>query len=102
MQEFIMAASRMVQARVPGDIQDAASQVIRASGLTVSDVVRVLMTRIAQDKEIPAALFQPNAETLAAFAEVERGGLERSEEHTSELQSLMRNSYAVFCLTKNK
>src|SRR3546814_18220016 len=38
----------------------------------------------------------------AAFA----GGLmlsrpERSEEHTSELQTLMRNSYAVFCL-KNK
>src|SRR3546814_5034955 len=26
----------------------------------------------------------------------------RSEEHTSELQSLMRNSYAVFCLTKQK
>src|SRR3546814_10174790 len=26
----------------------------------------------------------------------------RSEEHTSELQSLMRLSYAVFCLTKNK
>src|SRR3546814_466777 len=29
-----------------------------------------------------------------------RGVLERSEEHTSELQSLMRNSYAVFCLKK--
>src|SRR3546814_9208778 len=28
--------------------------------------------------------------------------LERSEEHTSELQSLMRNSYAVFCLKKKK
>src|SRR3546814_10210650 len=27
--------------------------------------------------------------------------LARSEEHTSELQSLMRISYAVFCLTKN-
>src|SRR3546814_9350650 len=27
-------------------------------------------------------------------------GLVRSEEHTSELQSLMRNSYAVFCLQK--
>src|SRR3546814_1468083 len=26
----------------------------------------------------------------------------RSEEHTSELQSLMRNSYDVFCLTKKK
>src|SRR3546814_1173490 len=30
------------------------------------------------------------------------GGLVRSEEHTSELQTLMRNSYAVFCLQKNK
>src|SRR3546814_4271119 len=30
------------------------------------------------------------------------GTLERSEEHTSELQSLMRISYAVFCLKKKK
>src|SRR3546814_3440843 len=29
-------------------------------------------------------------------------GLRRSEEHTSELQSLMRISYAVFCLKKKK
>src|SRR3546814_3058961 len=29
-------------------------------------------------------------------------GIERSEEHTSELQSLMRISYAVFCLKKKK
>src|SRR3546814_10301213 len=28
--------------------------------------------------------------------------VDRSEEHTSELQSLMRNSYAVFCLQKKK
>src|SRR3546814_1923522 len=28
-------------------------------------------------------------------------GANRSEEHTSDLQSLMRNSYAVFCLKKN-
>src|SRR3546814_5848559 len=33
----------------------------------------------------------------------DRGGeRERSEEHTSEVQSLMRSSYAVFCLTKKK
>src|SRR3546814_7796529 len=30
------------------------------------------------------------------------GTIERSEEHTSELQSLMRISYAVFCLKKKK
>src|SRR3546814_7703170 len=37
--------------------------------------------------------------------QVDRGSdrmLERSEEHTSELQSLMRISYAVFCLKKKK
>src|SRR3546814_4390883 len=34
-------------------------------------------------------------------ARVDVGG-ERSEEHTSELQSLMRISYAVFCLKKKK
>src|SRR3546814_2893881 len=37
----------------------------------------------------------------ALLAEVERHEW-RSEEHTSELQSLMRNSYAVFCLKKKK
>src|SRR3546814_2088280 len=31
-----------------------------------------------------------------------KGSSERSEEHTSELQSLMRISYAVFCLKKKK
>src|SRR3546814_5653172 len=34
--------------------------------------------------------------------DVRRGGGKRSEEHTSELQSLMRISYAVFCLKKKK
>lgn len=72
-----MPASRMVQARVPEDIQLAASRIIQASGLTVSDVVRVLMTRIAQDKAIPPALFQPNPETLAAFVEFDDGHLKR-------------------------
>src|SRR3546814_5463238 len=35
-------------------------------------------------------------------ADIEPDLLERSEEHTSELQSLMRISYAVFCLKKKK
>src|SRR3546814_2966324 len=51
-----------------------------------------------------SALSEVNAlqgQSSEATAAYERG--ERSEEHTSELQSLMRISYAVFCLTnKNK
>src|SRR3546814_1253648 len=40
--------------------------------------------------------YENDAETLA------RKAMARSEEHTSELQSLMRISYAVFCLKKKK
>src|SRR3546814_9706151 len=36
------------------------------------------------------------------FRPVDRRAGQRSEEHTSELQSLMRISYAVFCLKKKK
>src|SRR3546814_1364930 len=39
---------------------------------------------------------------LLASAPALRGTLLRSEEHTSELQSLMRISYAVFCLKKKQ
>src|SRR3546814_7054430 len=44
--------------------------------------------------------------SVASYVElsmvIERQLGPRSEEHTSELQSLMRNSYAVFCLKKQK
>src|SRR3546814_10435002 len=42
---------------------------------------------------LPIARDRQNRQTLCNH---------RSEEHTSELQSLMRNSYAVFCLKKKK
>src|SRR3546814_1318245 len=42
------------------------------------------------------------AADMAAIAPVLFPEMKRSEEHTSELQSLMRISYAVFCLKKKK
>src|SRR3546814_2014974 len=43
-----------------------------------------------------------NSATEGVLGWTSRGQLERSEEHTSELQSLMRISYAVFCLKQKK
>src|SRR3546814_6162668 len=43
--------------------------------------------------------YNQSAATLNLLRAFANGGY-RSEEHTSELQSLMRNSYAVFCLKK--
>src|SRR3546814_9238146 len=41
----------------------------------------------------------PSLPACSRISRVEDGGTDRSEEHTSELQSLMRISYAVSCLT---
>src|SRR3546814_5966648 len=51
---------------------------------------------------VPAIGFIPMAIATGTGAEVQKPLATRSEEHTSELQSLMRNSYAVFCLKKKK
>src|SRR3546814_2211233 len=54
--------------------------------------------------EIIAELLAISAADLivraAALRDEGHGSIQRSEEHTSELQSLMRISYAVFCLKK--
>src|SRR3546814_1301273 len=51
----------------------------------------------ADDRNQPPSFAEPR-ERGGDMAK--RGASHRSEEHTSELQSLMRNSYAVFCLKK--
>src|SRR3546814_4353594 len=54
----------------------------------------------------PGGSLKPNRSSSGVLGSVERTCLlnssPRSEEHTSELQSLMRISYAVFCLKKKK
>src|SRR3546814_2439361 len=45
---------------------------------------------------------EPERREAASASRREKGSDSRSEEHTSELQSLMRISYAVFCLKKKK
>src|SRR3546814_5893460 len=49
-----------------------------------------------------AASRKASALAWLALMPISRLSFMRSEEHTSELQSLMRLSYAVFCLTKKK
>src|SRR3546814_3552722 len=58
---------------------------------------RILTRRIAVTRHEGAVHV-----ALIAEASFDRGKATRSEEHTSELQSLMRISYAVFCLKKKK
>src|SRR3546814_8749481 len=54
---------------------------------------------VLQPREIEAFLTTTPSSVIVALDEAY---FERSEEHTSERQSLMRRSYAVFCLKKKK
>jgi DNA-damage-inducible protein J len=64
-----MVATAFVRARIDEKIKDEAAAVLAEMGLTVSDVVRMTLTRVARDKALPLELKIPNAETRAAMAE---------------------------------
>src|SRR3546814_4197715 len=66
------------------------------------DVIGNAQLRRACDHRLIEAIFQRRAEQQADCRIVQLSAGRRSEEHTSELQSLMRISYAVFCLKKKK
>src|SRR3546814_2505933 len=88
------------------------AEAIRAGQMLVLDADRPFIRGFSDNYDevylkIPRSVFlrECGAETLAhprVIAFGKRQDTRRSEEHTSELQSLMRNSYDVFCLHKQQ
>ena len=72
-----MAANHLVQARINPAVKEEAAAVLAAMGLTVSDAVRLLLTKVAHEKALPFAPLVPNAVTIEAMKEARRGGLPR-------------------------
>lgn len=72
-----MAANQLVQTRIDGAIKEEAAAVLAAMGLTVSDAVRLLLTKIAHEHELPFDPLIPNATTIAAMQEARSGNLPR-------------------------
>jgi DNA-damage-inducible protein J len=64
-----MATTTMVHVRVDEDIKTQATETLAAMGLTVSDAVRVFLTRVVADQQMPFSVKAPNATTRAAMAE---------------------------------
>src|SRR3546814_2874097 len=90
---------RSVRHRVPHDLGDIADAIVLGGGADVEDLaVHGLARRLERGEEGAADVGDMNERTPGRPVALE----ERSEEHTSELQSLMRISYAVFCLKKKK
>lgn len=63
------ANTTMVHVRVDENIKAQAAKTLASMGLTVSDAVRVFLTRVVADQELPFALKAPNATSRVAMAE---------------------------------
>jgi DNA-damage-inducible protein J len=71
-----MTANALVTTRINENIKQEAADVLATMGLTVSDAVRLMLTKIAREKSLPFELWQPNAETIAAMQEARSGKLQ--------------------------
>jgi len=74
-----MAANALVQTRIDRVIKEEAAAVLAAMGLTVSDAVRLLLTKVAHDKTLPFEPLTPNKTTIAAMREARTGNLPRAD-----------------------
>ena len=67
-----MTENAVVRARVSEEVKQEASEVLAEMGLTVSDAVRIMLTKVARDRALPFEL-TPNAETIASIQKSQRG-----------------------------
>jgi DNA-damage-inducible protein J len=67
-----MASTAFVRARIDETLKDEAAEVLADFGLTISDIVRMTLTRVAKDHAVPLELKMPNEKTRAAMRESRR------------------------------
>lgn len=68
------ACDSSIRVRIDSDTKERASKALDRMGLSVSDAVRMLLVRIAEDGRFPFDLEVPNARTRKAMTELEQGG----------------------------
>lgn len=68
-----MAATAFVRARIDETLKVEAAAVLADMGLTVSDVVRIVLTKVAKEKALPFEMRVPNKLTARTLVKSERG-----------------------------
>ena len=68
-----MSADTVVRARIDSDTKARATEALHAMGLTVSDAIRLMLLRVAEEKRLPFTVQAPNATTLKAMKELDEG-----------------------------
>jgi DNA-damage-inducible protein J len=62
-----------VRARIDSDTKERAADALHSMGLSISDAIRLLMLRVADERRMPFEIRVPNATTQAAIKELEAG-----------------------------
>ena len=62
-----------VRARIDGVTKERAADALAEMGLSISDAIRLLMLRVADERRLPFEIKSPNATTRRAIAELEAG-----------------------------
>ena len=81
----------MVHIRVDEKVKAKAAKTLAAMGLTVSDAVRLLLTRVAAEKAMPFEIRVPNRATQAAIKAGERGQVSRASSVGAMMTDLNAN-----------
>ena len=82
---MFIAACSVVRARIDDSIKQEASIVLASMGLTVSDAMRMMLTRVAREQALPFEPLVPNAATIKAMKDARSG---KTKKHAT-LESLM-------------
>jgi DNA-damage-inducible protein J len=67
------SADTYVRARIDTDTKERAADALEAMGLSISDAIRLLMLRVADERRLPFEVKAPNSKTRKAIAELEAG-----------------------------
>ena len=68
-----MNSDTVVRARIDSDTKARATEALQAMGLSVSDAIRLLLLRVANEKRLPFAVQVPKPATIKAMKELDEG-----------------------------
>lgn len=85
-----MSANAVVRARIDEGVKQEATIVLAAMGLSVSDAMRLMLTRVASEKALPFEPLMPNEATIQAMRDARQG---KTVKHKS-LEALMADLHA--------
>ncbi len=68
-----MPTDTVVRARIDSETKARATEALNAMGLSVSDAIRLLLMRVADERRLPFVVRAPNPATLKAMKELDEG-----------------------------